>query len=127
MPRGFQETTDVLLRHSILGCVFPDHGHLFLILQELTGRILFIVIFGPLIYTVDPTHIDVKARNAWPSLTHPMGTDNIGRDIFAAIMQGGRISLAVGIGVPLALFLMFERWFLVPLPKGPLEALLGFA
>ncbi|MCB1514903.1 MAG: tripartite tricarboxylate transporter TctB family protein [Hyphomicrobiaceae bacterium] len=33
---------------------------------------------------------------------------------------------AVGIGVPLALFFMFERWFLVPLPKGPLEAMLGF-
>ena len=27
---------------------------------------------------------------------------------------------------PLALFLMFERWFLVPLPKGPLEAWLGY-
>jgi len=35
-------------------------------------------------------------------------------------------SLAVGIGVPIALFFMFERWFLVPLPKGPLEAMLGF-
>jgi hypothetical protein len=34
-------------------------------------------------------------------------------------------SLAVGIGVPLALFMMFEQWFLVPLPKGPLEAMLG--
>jgi len=33
---------------------------------------------------------------------------------------------AVSIGVPLAFFLVFERWFLVPLPKGPLEALLGF-
>jgi hypothetical protein len=28
--------------------------------------------------------------------------------------------------VPLTLFMMFERWFLVPLPKGPLEAWLGF-
>jgi hypothetical protein len=28
--------------------------------------------------------------------------------------------------VPLVLFMMFERWFLVPLPKGPLEAWLGF-
>jgi putative tricarboxylic transport membrane protein len=36
-------------------------------------------------------------------------------------------TLSVGIGVPLAIFLMFERWFLVPLPKGPLEAFLGFA
>ncbi len=32
----------------------------------------------------------------------------------------------VGAGVPLMLFMMFERWFLVPLPKGPIEALLGF-
>jgi putative tricarboxylic transport membrane protein len=35
-------------------------------------------------------------------------------------------SAAVGAAVPLALFLMFEKWFLVPLPKGRLEALLGF-
>jgi hypothetical protein len=33
---------------------------------------------------------------------------------------------AVAVGVPLLAFLVFERWFLVPLPKGPLEALLGF-
>ena len=33
---------------------------------------------------------------------------------------------AVSIGVPLLAFLVFERWFLVPLPKGPLEAMLGF-
>ena len=32
----------------------------------------------------------------------------------------------VALGVPLAFFLVFERWFVVPLPKGPLEALLGF-
>jgi putative tricarboxylic transport membrane protein len=32
---------------------------------------------------------------------------------------------AVGLSVALALFFMFERWFLVPLPKGPLEAMLG--
>lgn len=35
-------------------------------------------------------------------------------------------SIAVSIGVPLALFFMFEVWFLVPLPKGPLEAMLGY-
>lgn len=33
---------------------------------------------------------------------------------------------AVSIGVPLVFFLIFERWFLVPLPKGPLERALGF-
>lgn len=42
----------------------------------------------------------------------------------------GKYSLAkiipVAIGVPLMLFMMFEVWFLVPLPKGPIEAALGY-
>ena len=36
------------------------------------------------------------------------------------------ITLPISIGVPLLFFLVFERWFLVPLPKGPLERLFGF-
>jgi hypothetical protein len=32
----------------------------------------------------------------------------------------------VAVGVPLLTFFVFERWFLVPLPKGPIEAWLGF-
>jgi putative tricarboxylic transport membrane protein len=40
--------------------------------------------------------------------------------------HGVALTAAVAIGVPLLCFLVFERWFLVPLPKGPLEALLGF-
>jgi hypothetical protein len=36
-----------------------------------------------------------------------------------------RTKAAVALGVPLAFFFVFERWFLVPLPKGPLEALFG--
>jgi len=35
-------------------------------------------------------------------------------------------SLGVSIGVPLTFFLVFEKWFLVPLPKGPIENMLGF-
>jgi putative tricarboxylic transport membrane protein len=31
----------------------------------------------------------------------------------------------IAISVPVIVFLMFEKWFLVPLPKGPIEALLG--
>jgi hypothetical protein len=36
------------------------------------------------------------------------------------------VTVPVALGVPLLFFLVFERWFLVPLPKGPLERLLGF-
>jgi hypothetical protein len=35
-------------------------------------------------------------------------------------------TVLVSVGVPLAFFMVFDRWFLVPLPKGPLERLLGF-
>ena len=33
---------------------------------------------------------------------------------------------AISLGVPLAVFLIFERWFFLPLPKGPIEEFLGF-
>jgi putative tricarboxylic transport membrane protein len=36
------------------------------------------------------------------------------------------LTVALAIGVPLLLFIVFERWFLVPLPKGPVEDLLGY-
>jgi hypothetical protein len=36
------------------------------------------------------------------------------------------VKLAVPVVVPLVVFVVFERWFLVPLPKGPLEALFGY-
>jgi peptide/nickel transport system permease protein len=69
------------------------------------GLIVFITVFGPWIWTTAPQFIDTKARNVLPSLAHPMGTDNIGRDIFAQVMQGGRVSLAVGVtAMLLALF-----------------------
>jgi hypothetical protein len=35
------------------------------------------------------------------------------------------LTAAVSIGVPVAFYLIFERWFLVPLPKGAVERLLG--
>ena len=37
-----------------------------------------------------------------------------------------KATLAVSLGVPVAVFLLFEMWFLIPLPKGPIEHLLGF-
>jgi hypothetical protein len=35
-------------------------------------------------------------------------------------------ALGLAVCVPLVIFVIFERWFLVPLPKGPLEAWLGY-
>ena len=35
------------------------------------------------------------------------------------------LTLAIAIGVPAVFYFVFEKWFLIPLPKGPVEALLG--
>ena len=59
--------------------------------------LLLLVAFGPLFHTVDPQFADYRARNSGFTLAHPLGTDNLGRDMFAQILQGGRTSLAVGI------------------------------
>ncbi len=68
--------------------------------------ILFGVAFGSLLWSIDPTFIDIRARNQGPSLTHPFGTDQLGRDTLARMIKGGQTSLAVGlVAMLIALFL----------------------
>ena len=73
------------------------------------GFFLFVVVsvvFGPMVYDTDPQHLDISARNLGSSLEHPMGTDNLGRDMLAQVLSGGRVALAVGVtAMLLSLFL----------------------
>lgn len=62
----------------------------------LLSIIVFATIFGPYLYPPDPYAIDTSIANAPPSSSHPLGTDNLGRDVMARVLVGGRISLAVG-------------------------------
>jgi peptide/nickel transport system permease protein len=59
--------------------------------------IVLAVLFGPLIWRVPINDIDFAARLAGPSLKHPFGTDDLGQDLLARMLYGGRISLAVGL------------------------------
>ncbi len=61
------------------------------------GLLVLAVLFGPLVYKVGINDIDFQARLAGPSLKHPLGTDDLGRDLLARVLYGGRISLAVGL------------------------------
>jgi len=54
------------------------------------------VLFGPLLWQVPINEIDFTARLATPSWVHPFGTDDLGQDLLARMLYGGRISLAVG-------------------------------
>jgi len=54
------------------------------------------VLFGPLVWRVPINEIDFTARLSAPSWQHPFGTDDLGQDLLARMLYGGRISLAVG-------------------------------
>lgn len=58
--------------------------------------IMLFVFLGPYFWTYDATYIDIRARNQGMSFAHPLGTDQLGRDMLARMMAGGKVSLAVG-------------------------------
>jgi peptide/nickel transport system permease protein len=55
------------------------------------------VLAGPFVYRVPIDEIDFKAKLRGPTWAHPFGTDDLGQDVLARMLYGGRISLAVGI------------------------------
>ena len=54
-------------------------------------------IFGPIFSKVDPNEMNLAEQFQGPSAKHWFGTDDLGRDIFARILVGGRYSLALGL------------------------------
>ena len=85
------------------------------------GFLLFITLFallGPYVWTIDPQKLDIRSKDMRPlyvllwdgdaktSWGHPLGTDNLGKDLLAQFIQGGRVSMAVGwTGMLLALII----------------------
>jgi peptide/nickel transport system permease protein len=55
------------------------------------------VVFGPFLWRIPINDIDFAAHLEGPSLAHPFGTDDLGQDLLARMIYGGRISLAVGL------------------------------
>jgi len=59
------------------------------------------VVAGPLVWRLPINEIDFKQKLRTPSWTHPLGTDDLGQDLLARMLYGGRISLAVGVAAML--------------------------
>ncbi|MFH1542495.1 MAG: ABC transporter permease [bacterium] len=60
------------------------------------GFFILVAIFAPLVAPFDPSEM-VDLDTLAPSLEHPFGTDDLGRDIFSRAIFGARISLTVGV------------------------------
>ena len=56
-------------------------------------------LIGPLVWPYDSSAQELARRLEAPSVAHPLGLDELGRDILARLLQGARISLMVGIAV----------------------------
>lgn len=70
--------------------------------QALFGIVVLLIIvlsvlFGPFIYNIPINKIDFAKSTLAPSWAHPFGTNDLGQDILARVLHGGRISIAVGI------------------------------
>ena len=66
------------------------------------GIVIFVAVFAPLLASQDPNENGVfkaypRENKQGPSLAHPMGTDDLGRDLMSLIIYGARISVRIGI------------------------------
>ena len=55
------------------------------------------IVIGPLLWRLPINEIDFAAKLEGPSWAHPLGTDDLGQDVLARLLYGGRVSLAVGL------------------------------
>src|SRR5581483_3141944 len=62
------------------------------------GALFALAVLAPIFLRFEPSRINVGPSMSPPSLTHPMGTDELGRDVFSRATAGLRVSLTVGFG-----------------------------
>jgi peptide/nickel transport system permease protein len=92
------------------------------------GLLVLVVLIGPLLW--HPPKLSVvealKSKNLGPSLRFPLGTDQIGRDMLARMIQAGKVSLAVGfvamfialvVGTTIGVLAGYYRWLDGPLMR----------
>lgn len=83
--------TDALLSRRDLGTRRRDP--LYFVALGFLGLVVLVATFAPLIAPYDPEAIDFAAIWASPSAAHPLGTDQLGRDLFSRLVMGTRESL----------------------------------
>lgn len=87
--------------------------------------LIVVAIFAPVLAPYDPLALDMSLRFAPPSIAHPFGTDELGRDILSRIILASRISVLDSIGAVLAGTLVGVPWGLVAgFFRGRVESLL---
>jgi peptide/nickel transport system permease protein len=101
----------------------------------IVAGIVIVALAAPLLSLPDPVRMDVPARLALPSLAHPLGQDEYGRDVLSRIVWGARASLTVAfvsamlagiIGITLGLLGGYARGLVEILTVRSMEAIVCF-
>ncbi len=87
-----------LIRRSSFGRLF---GWELLLGGLLLLAMVLLAAFAPLLTNFDPKALDMEAQLQNASHLHPLGTDELGRDLLARVLYGGRISLGIGFSAAL--------------------------
>lgn len=108
------------------------------LILSLTAIVILVqAVLRPLQGTFVPREkLGLVLKVAWPAAAMAALTYWLGLYVASALYLGlymrwiGRHSwilvIVLSLGIPVVTFLIFERWFLVPMPKGPVEALFGY-
>jgi peptide/nickel transport system permease protein len=99
------------------------------------AMMVFGAVFAPVLTPYDPIRLDIPGRFQPPSLTHPFGTDQYGRDILTRVLYGAHydliiavlaVSLAAGVGTPLGMVAGYFRGWPETLIMRSMDLLLAF-
>ena len=115
--------------------VFAD-SRLALLGLAITVGVVVTAVLAPVVAPYDPTAQNIaEAQLLAPSLEHPMGTDQLGRDVFSRVLYGAQLSLQVGIiavgvaiaaGVPLGLIAGFYGGYIDETVMRTMDVLFSF-
>jgi peptide/nickel transport system permease protein len=94
------------------------HNRLFVLGLGISVLFAFVALAAPLIAPHDPIAIDLESKLQSPSLSHPFGTDVLGRDVFSRVLHGARTSLITGL-------LVVSMALLIGLPMGLMAGYYG--
>jgi oligopeptide transport system permease protein len=68
--------------------------------------IVLYCVFWPIVSPYDPNAVDFAQRGQSPSLEHPFGTDQFGRDLFTRTALGGRVSIGIGFAATIVILVV---------------------
>jgi len=101
----------------------------------IVGIIVLAAVFAPLVAPADPLAQDLAHQALAPNAQHPFGTDKLGRDIFARVVYGARISIRIGFvavglaittGTAIGLLAGYARGRIDSVLMGAMDVMLAF-